>query len=280
MSTNSTNAVSRFNLAVLNSFKDPTISEPLKKVFDSYFLSGEVEVLRGKEKDGVVSVPYRMKIDQTPVRGVLRFWEDGSVYDGRHKLNQALPPLTAQLFILSTFGEEELTEPIQDVGGSFFQSAKAVYNQRTVDLIELANQMVQVAEKEDEGPGGWDPDEFSNIVARYSSMIGVFPSDTFDSSRRRLAKAEEMIAKSADTYSGARSCVELGACQVEDRGACEAWHEGSIVTFAWKDTFVFYNPSRRDAHVEDSCRKEEEKKDSSICDSLRLPGCPGYGDRR
>ncbi len=236
--------------------------------------NGRIELSQDTPGDGMVSLLYQINLQGRPIQGVLRFAEDGNVYDGIVRSHQTLLPAAARLLIDEAFGPDELKTKPTEKELPFFQGAKEVYEchyqgsgtaafeaacllpvrqkfaemhkaeeevvrdkniQKTTNLVTMAYQMLAVAKKKESiwFWNRWDSKDFQDTVMSYSAQINTIPSDTKKRSEERRQKAEEMIKKSLDTYSGARACEELGQCEHEDI-ASHCPHDGGGMDFYLK----------------------------------------------
>lgn len=248
---------------------EPSQSGALAKVIKEYELSEELLFSRDTYGDGTISIPYIFNNASQSIPGLLRFREDGAILDGRQTLKEfRLSPLTAHLLIASLFGEEELTKPLSENERTFVQATKRIVDgepvqsvhpliaavhetirtrkvqesletclQKKQSMIAFAHNMLKVAAAEDEGPGGWNPKDFSPIVGRYTAWIAT-DQNSIQGCESSIQKASDMLLESAKTWSGARACVRLGGCRVETKG-CGAGYEGETDNYYTMDNEFF-----------------------------------------
>ncbi|MDO8528031.1 MAG: hypothetical protein Q7T03_10150 [Deltaproteobacteria bacterium] len=100
---------------------------PLAKILTEYGFGETVDVFQENPGDGAVSIPYEIFQDKTPIRGVLRFASDGSIYDGLQKLNTRLGTGVGSLLVASAFGEAELGRKPAGLDTQLLKSALNLY---------------------------------------------------------------------------------------------------------------------------------------------------------
>ena len=233
-----------------------------------YPKGGVLELSQDTPGDGMVSLEYKTNLQGRPIQGVLRFAEDGSVYDGVVQSNRTLLPAAARLLIEEAFGSNELKNKPSEKELPFFQGAKEVYechyqgsdaaafeaacllpvrqkiaayreaealrsnNQKSVENVLFAEKMSDIGVKNDDSIfSNWHKDVIKKFVDQYLPLIGAIPSDTVVNSALRLTKSNEMIFEIAQTWEGARACVELGKCESDSGSRVCDYGTGGYETF-------------------------------------------------
>lgn len=93
------------------------------------------------------------------------------------------------------------------------------YNAQATALLKRGEALLEKAIDEDWGPGGWDPNDFADILSKYRNRLQTMESSAtttqLDTAKMRANLAQEMMENIVATETGALACFELGYCQVK-----------------------------------------------------------------
>ncbi|MDO8526487.1 MAG: hypothetical protein Q7T03_02230 [Deltaproteobacteria bacterium] len=285
--------LTRFSWGVKVAYGNEALAQAYK-VFGRYGLQKTVDVYQESAGNSTILIPYVYKAGDQSVLGLLRFSEDGSVRGGLGKNQDELPAAVGQFLVAAVAGEKGLTAPMDEDQAVLLKGAMQIYecqfeknfqaecvepgkqkiaeakrrrnNEKSEAVLTLADQLMEVAEKQDKGwfknnfGSGSDASDIRNDYNKFSDRVEKIEADSLDGSVRRLATAEKMFQEMISDGYGPE-CVDLKQCttEVETPDCDDGYKADSKTTYFYKGAKVYANGSGE-------CKKIEEKKEKDSDD--------------